>query len=227
MGDPRRPWQDALAQYLIECQRQGSFQNLQNSLQIAAVGEVSIVKLIILAGGGGTRLFPLSRSCFPKQFMKVASNQSLLVETARRFLPVVQATDMVIVTNENYLHYVKAELAASGLAEAHVILEPVGRNTAPAIALAVQYCQEILKAQPEEVLFVALSDHIVRQRDVFIKAVQQGEKLAQKDKLVTFGIVPDKPETGYGYIEAGENYDGGFVVHSFKEKPDLPMAKSY
>ena len=185
------------------------------------------MKVIILAGGGGTRLFPLSRTCFPKQFMKVGGEQSLLEQTMRRFLPVAKAIDMVVVTNEKYFHHVKTELMACGLQEAHVILEPVGRNTAPAIALAVQYCQEMLQAQAQEVLLVTPSDHIVKQRDLFIRAIRQGEILAQQDKLVTFGISPSKAETGYGYIEAGEAIQDGFAVSSFKEKPDQDTAQAY
>lgn len=185
------------------------------------------MKVIILAGGGGARLFPLSRTCFPKQFMKVGGDQSLLEQTLRRFLPVAKAADMVVVTNEKYFHHVKTELMNCGLQEVHVILEPIGRNTAPAIALAVQYCQDLLQAQPQEVLLVTPSDHIVKQRDLFVRAIRQGEVLAQQDKLVTFGIAPYKAETGYGYIEAGEPIQDGFAVNSFKEKPDQDTAQTY
>ena len=185
------------------------------------------MKIIILAGGGGTRLFPLSRTCFPKQFMKIGNEQSLLAQTIMRFVPVAKASDMVIVTNQEYLHYVKAELAACGMEKTHILLEPVGRNTAPAIALAASYCIDKLGAGEEEVMFVTPSDHIIRQNDLFIQAVRQAEEMAKLDNIVTFGIKPNKPETGYGYIEAGEVCGCGFAVNSFTEKPDEATAEKY
>lgn len=185
------------------------------------------MKIIILAGGGGTRLFPLSRTCFPKQFMKIGGDHSLLAQTILRFMPVVKADDMVIVTNKEYIHHVRAELSTCGAEGAHVVLEPVGRNTAPAIALAAQYCIDEMGAVEDEVLFVTPSDHIIRQSQLFIQAVDQAEELAKQDTIVTFGIKPDKPETGYGYIEAGEACGYGFIVKSFKEKPDQITAEKY
>jgi len=185
------------------------------------------LKIIILAGGGGTRLFPLSRTCFPKQFMKLGGDQSLLAQTVMRFMAVAKASDMVIVTNQEHLHHVKAELATCGMDDAHILLEPVGRNTAPAIALAVRYCIDELDAVDGEVMFVTPSDHIIRQQDLFIQAVRQAEEMAKQGNIVTFGVKPDKPETGYGYIEAGENYGFGFAVKSFKEKPTQKVAEEY
>ena len=185
------------------------------------------MKIIVLAGGGGTRLFPLSRTCFPKQFMKIGGEQSLLSQTVKRFTTVASAEDIIVVTNREYLHHVRAELAECGLAAAHILLEPVGRNTAPAIALAVSYCIDKLGSAEDEVLFVTPSDHIIRQNELFVKAVRQAEKLAKEKNLITFGIKPDKPETGYGYIEAGEPYESGFTVSSFKEKPDQKTADQY
>jgi mannose-1-phosphate guanylyltransferase/mannose-6-phosphate isomerase len=186
-----------------------------------------LLKIIILAGGGGTRLFPLSRTCFPKQFLKLGGEKSLLGQTLTRFLPVAKAQDIVVVTNKEYVHHVQSELVAYGLQGVHIILEPVGRNTAPAIALAAQYCLDEMGASDDEVLFVTPSDHIIRKSDLFIKAVCQGEKAAKERRIATFGILPDKPETGYGYIEAGEPYRAGYVVTSFKEKPDEATAKEY
>lgn len=185
------------------------------------------MKIIILAGGGGTRLFPLSRTCFPKQFMKIGGDLSLLAQTVLRFMPVAYAADMVIVTNQEYIHHVKAELAACGALEAHVLLEPVGRNTAPAIALAARYCLDELGAGADEVMFVTPSDHIIRQVDLFLQAVGQAEDMALQESVVTFGIKPDKAETGYGYIEAGAACGSGFMVTSFKEKPDQVTAEKY
>lgn len=185
------------------------------------------MKIIILAGGGGTRLFPLSRTCFPKQFMKIDGEQSLLTQTVKRFLPVAKASDMVIVTNKEYIHHVKSELANCCAQEVHVLLEPVGRNTAPAIALAARYCIDELGAPEEEIMFVTPSDHIIRQQDLFIQAVAQAEEMAKQENIVTFGIKPDKAETGYGYIEAGEVCGFGFAVKSFKEKPNQVVAEEY
>jgi len=159
--------------------------------------------------------------------MKIGGDLSLLAQTVLRFMPVAKAADMVIVTNKEYIHHVKAELAACGGSDAHILLEPVGRNTAPAIALAARYCLDELGASTDEVLFVTPSDHIIRQADLFVQAVMQGEEMAKEESIVTFGITPDKPEIGYGYIEAGSVYGSGFMVKSFKEKPDQKTAEQY
>jgi len=185
------------------------------------------LKLIILAGGGGTRLFPLSRTCMPKQFLKLGESESLLTQTVKRFLPLLKSSDIVVVTNKEYIHHVKTELATCGAGSAHILLEPVARNTAPAIALATRFCQDELGAAAEEVLFVTPADHIIHPIDIFIKNVRQAVELAAQDKVVTLGIKPDKPETGYGYIQAGEAIGAGYKVASFREKPDQKTAEQY
>ena len=185
------------------------------------------MKVLILAGGGGTRLFPLSRSCFPKQFLNAESDQSLLAQTIKRFLPMTKAANIVVVTNQSYHHLVKAELAECGASDAHIILEPVGRNTAPAIALAVRYCMDELGADDNEAIFVTPSDHIVRPSKDFVSSVQKAMTEVYKNKIVTFGISPDKPEVGYGYIQAGEPYGSGYKVTSFTEKPNIETAEKY
>jgi len=185
------------------------------------------MKVIILAGGGGTRLFPLSRQGYPKQFLKLGDGDSLLAQTVQRFLPVVEATDFLIVTNKEYLHHVQAELKICGVDGAHIILEPVARNTAPAIALAARYCIDKLGASADEVIFVTPADHIIRPIDSFCKSVRLAAEMASQDKIVTFGVKPDKPETGYGYIQAGAPFGAGFIVDSFREKPDRETAERY
>lgn len=185
------------------------------------------MKIIILAGGGGMRLFPLSRSSFPKQFLTIEGEKSLLAKTISRFLPSVNETDIVVITNEKYFYHVKNELAEANAVNAHIVLEPVGRNTAPAIALGVKYCLEELHCPADEVILVAPADHIIEKLDLFEKCVHQAECMATEEYLVTFGIVPAKPETGYGYIETGEKTGAGYKVRSFKEKPQLETAKQY
>ena len=184
------------------------------------------MKIIILAGGGGTRLFPLSRDCYPKQFLHVIDNKSLLAQTIERFLGLVEAKDIIIVTNERYIFHVQAELKTINAEEAHIITEPMGKNTAPAIALAQSYCQDVLQCDDDEILFVSPSDHLIKPIDVFQDLIRNAQDVA-KDNIVTLGIKPTKPEIGYGYIEAEKNNNLAKKVISFKEKPDLATAKEY
>lgn len=184
------------------------------------------MKIIILAGGGGTRLFPLSRDCYPKQFLHVIEDKSLLAQTIERFLGLVEAKDIIIVTNERYIFHVQAELKTINAQEAHIITEPMGKNTAPAIALAQSYCQDVLQCDDDEILFVSPSDHLIKPIDVFQDLIRNAQDVA-KDNIVTLGIKPTKPEIGYGYIEAEKNNNLAKKVISFKEKPDLATAKEY
>lgn len=184
------------------------------------------MKIIILAGGGGTRLFPLSRDCYPKQFLHVIDNKSLLAQTIERFLGLVEAKDIIIVTNERYIFHVQAELKTINAQEAHIITEPMGKNTAPAIALAQSYCQDVLQCDDNEILFVSPSDHLIKPIDAFQDLIRKAQDVA-KDNIVTLGIKPTKPEIGYGYIEAEKNNNLAKKVIFFKEKPDLATAKEY
>lgn len=184
------------------------------------------MKIIILAGGGGTRLFPLSRDCYPKQFLHVIGDKSLLAQTIERFLGLVEAEDIIIVTNERYIFHVQAELKAINAQEAHIITEPMGKNTAPAITLAQSYCQDVLQCDEDEILFVSPSDHLIKPIDAFQDLIRNVRYVA-KDNIVTLGIKPTKPEIGYGYIEAEKNNNLAKKVISFKEKPDLATAKEY
>lgn len=184
------------------------------------------MKVIILAGGGGTRLFPLSRDCYPKQFLHVIEDKSLLAQTIERFLGLVEAKDIIIVTNERYIFHVQSELKTINAQEAHIITEPMGKNTAPAIALAQSYCQDVLQCDDDEILFVSPSDHLIKPIDAFQDLIKNAQDVA-KDNIVTLGIKPTKPEIGYGYIEAEKNNNLAKKVISFKEKPDLATAKEY
>lgn len=131
------------------------------------------MKVIILAGGGGTRLFPLSRTCFSKTILKVGNEKSLLEQTVSRFLNLVKAEDILVVTNKEYLHHVKNELAICNAVNAHIILEPVGRNTAPAIALAMKYCIDELSCDDNEVFAVTPTDHVIKNVDLFNKCIKR------------------------------------------------------
>ena len=185
------------------------------------------MKVIVLAGGSGTRLFPLSRSCFPKQFLHIAGHKSLLQQTVERFEGIVSYDDFIIVTNDKYKFHVESEMHEIGADNAHIICEPVGRNTAPAIALAMSYSRDKLNSADDEIFFVTPSDHLIHPDDKFKDLVRQSIKMASTERIVTIGIKPTRPETGYGYIHAGNPDGAGYIVESFKEKPDYDTVEKY
>lgn len=188
------------------------------------------MKAIVLAGGSGTRLWPLSRKNYPKQFLKLNGDKSLLRQTVERLHGVVPPEDIIVITNSEYKFHVKSDL--SFLPITHVVLEPASRNTAPAIALGLKYCLDKLGCSRDEVIFVSPSDHIIEPVDKFKEYVRQAEETAQQGFIVTFGVRPKRPETGYGYIKAGsqrsavskQNY---LKAEEFTEKPDVETAESY
>lgn len=180
---------------------------------------------VILSGGSGTRLWPLSREAFPKQFLPVVSDESLLSETITRGLALGDDVQVLAITNEEHRFVVAANLHDKARGRtAGIVLEPVGRNTAPAIALAALAAAE---TNPDELLLVMPSDHVLRDQQAFADAVAAGAEAARKGKLVTFGVVPDSPHTGYGYIRAGRSEGAWSLVDAFVEKPDELTAKSY
>jgi len=185
------------------------------------------MKVIVLAGGGGSRLFPLSRTSFPKQFLKIGSDKTLLGQTFDRYLELVEPKDIIVVTNKEYYYHIKAEIKDCGIQKAHVLLEPSARNTAPAIALASRYILDELAGDTDEILFISPSDHIIMPKDLFVNDVRTVIKAAQKNKIVTIGVRPSKPETGYGYIKIGLPVEYGHNVDEFVEKPDLARAEQY
>ncbi|MCH8499747.1 MAG: mannose-1-phosphate guanylyltransferase/mannose-6-phosphate isomerase [Marinobacter sp.] len=180
---------------------------------------------VILSGGSGTRLWPLSREAYPKQFLPVVSEESLLAETVKRGLSLDNSVQVMAITNEDHRFVVAAHLQELAVnRSAGIVLEPVGRNTAPAIALAaLQAAQQ----SPETLLLVMPSDHVLKDIDSFRQAVEVGRAAAEQGKLVTFGIVPTAPHTGYGYIRKGTEHAGYCDVAAFVEKPDEATAQAY
>ncbi|KAA0257326.1 mannose-1-phosphate guanylyltransferase/mannose-6-phosphate isomerase [Deferribacter autotrophicus] len=183
---------------------------------------------IILAGGSGSRLWPLSRRKFPKQFLKLTDDETLLQKTVKRNLFFSEKEDIVIVTNQDHSFFVKSQVQTKLGEKVNVLDEPVGKNTAPAIALGIKYIQEKLHGKLNDPVFISPSDHIISPASEFADYVKTAEKFAKNGYIVTFGVVPTKPETGYGYINKGEKIDENcYKVKQFVEKPDLETAKKY
>lgn len=185
-----------------------------------------MVRPVILSGGAGTRLWPISRLAFPKQLLPIAADQSMLQVTALRTTgPRFSAP--VLVGDEEHRFFIKDQLEKSKLAPAAIILEPEGRNTGPAIGLAASWVSENCG---DDLLLVLPSDHVIRDEEGFRAAVERAIPAAMAGGLVTFGIVPESPNTGYGYIEVGDEIERIPSVHTvarFVEKPSLDVARAY
>ncbi len=181
---------------------------------------------IILAGGSGTRLWPLSRSLFPKQLLALTSERSLLQQTATRILELVPPQRIWVVTNNEHAFEVRSQLVALDEQFEHqVVSEPSGRNTLPAILLGLE---RVVAADEHAVVAVFPADHEIEDEGHWRQDVCIGVELAQKEYFVTFGIRPDKPETGYGYILAGDDLgEDACLVEGFVEKPDFNLACEY
>lgn len=182
---------------------------------------------MVLAGGSGTRFWPLSRPEMPKQFLSIFAGRSLFQMTLARVRKLVPASRILVVTNQNFYSLVLRQGKAWGLKSSNVLLEPQGKNTAPAICWAASWIQERDK---DAVMAVLPSDHLVADTSAFVKVLKQAVSLAQEDFLVTLGIVPTRPETGYGYLKVVRARQGNrafYKVAKFVEKPDLARAKKF
>lgn len=182
---------------------------------------------VILSGGSGTRLWPLSREHYPKQLLALVGEETLLQQTAVRLDGMANVAAPLVVCNEEHRFLVAEQLRQCGRTARTILLEPFGRNTAPALTLAAL---TLLENGHDPVLLVMPADHVIRNRTLFQRAVAEGARLATEGRLVTFGIVPTQPETGYGYIRKGKRVTAGASAHdvdAFVEKPDATRAAEY
>ncbi|GGP57903.1 mannose-1-phosphate guanyltransferase [Shewanella algicola] len=181
---------------------------------------------VIMAGGTGSRLWPLSRELYPKQFLTVTGELSMLQQTVTR-LSGIEHTPPVLICNEEHRFIAAEQMRLGGFKHGGIILEPVGRNTAPAIALAALQAVNNAANDEDPILLVLAADHVIENIKAFEESVEKALSFAADGKLVTFGIVPSAPETGYGYIKSGRKEGNAFAVSEFVEKPDLKTAKTY
>ncbi len=181
---------------------------------------------VVLSGGSGTRLWPLSRKLHPKQLLPLLNETSLLQDTINRLHGLKDIGKTVVICNEEYRFMVAEQARSTNIGVSAIILEPIGRNTAPAIALAAF---NAMRTDEEAVLLVLPADHDIRDVEEFHKAIETGLEQAQKNHFVTFGILPDSPETGYGYIKSAVSVGLNEVsaIDQFVEKPDLETATQY
>lgn len=184
---------------------------------------------VILSGGVGVRLWPLSQQDKPKQFLPLFNEKSLLQETVARITDLEEVDTPIFVCNEQHRFLLSAQLQEIGIQGASIILEPMGRNTAPAIVVAAM---QAMASGQDPILLVLPSDHLIPNEEMFRAAITAAIPYAENNELITFGIVPQSPETGYGYIQAGkqlgqQNNQNIYAVKQFVEKPDLERAKLY
>ena len=184
-----------------------------------------MIKPVIMAGGSGTRLWPMSRTNYPKQFLSLVNNTSMLQDTIIR-LQGINHYPISLICNEEHRFLAAEQLRSRNIAHSGIILEPFGRNTAPAVALSAL---RAIEEGQDPILLVLAADHLIKHDNVFRNAVEAAVSLAESGKLVTFGIVPTKPETGYGYIRSGNKLPlhEAYSVDAFVEKPNLSVAKQY
>lgn len=183
------------------------------------------MKSIILAGGSGSRLWPLSRDMYPKQLLSLDNENSLLQQTFLRLRKFSSAENIATVTNIKHFQDIKLQLNSID-SNNLVIAEPLGKNTAPAIACTLEYFMQ-KNNNDDDIVLIVPSDHLINNTVAFAETVRKGEKLAQAGYIVTFGIKPTYPETGYGYIKTAQCFETGFEVEKFVEKPDLVTAQEY
>ena len=177
------------------------------------------INVLILAGGSGNRLWPKSRTKLPKQFLSFFNNESMFQSTIGRFKN-LNLKSVITICNSDHRFFAAEQLNGLNL-NTQIILEPDSRNTAPAITAAIN------KIDDDEIVVVLPADHLIEDKDLFIKALYHGIELAKDGNIVTFGIVPSEPNTGYGYIEKGNKIGSGFHIKSFKEKPCLKDAQKF
>lgn len=182
---------------------------------------------VILCGGSGTRMWPLSRGEYPKQFIQLCGEQSLLQQAVIRLNGLSKLGSPILVSNQEQRFLLAEQIRQVGVDQAQILLEPVGRNTAPAVAAAAFLA---IEQDPEAVLVVLASDHVINQQDTFQQLVTDAVAIAEEGYLVTFGIAPDCPHTGYGYIQRGTPLSSptqAYTVAAFVEKPALAKAEQY